>query len=31
MTDEHVDWRGFSEMQMRFHTLGPGGVIDWYY
>ena len=29
--DEHVDWRGFSEMQMRFHTLGPGGVIDWYY
>jgi hypothetical protein len=29
--DEHVEWRDFSRMQIRFHTFGPGGVIDWSY
>jgi hypothetical protein len=29
--DQHVEWRGFSRMQVRFHTFGPGGVIDWSY
>ena len=29
--DEHVEWRDFSSMQVRFHTPGPGGVIDWSY
>jgi prepilin-type processing-associated H-X9-DG protein len=29
--DTHVAWRGFSEMQIRFQTPGPGGIIDWSY
>jgi len=29
--DEHVEWRNFSRMQVRFHTFGPSGVIDWSY
>jgi hypothetical protein len=29
--DQHVEWRDFSRMQVRFHTFGPGGVIDWSY
>ena len=29
--DQHVEWRDFSQMQVRFHTFGPGGVIDWSY
>ncbi len=29
--DQHVEWRNFSQMQIRFHTFGPGGVIDWSY
>lgn len=29
--DEHVEWRNFDRMQVRFHTFGPGGVIDWSY
>lgn len=29
--DQHVEWRDFGRMQVRFHTIGPGGVIDWSY
>jgi prepilin-type processing-associated H-X9-DG protein len=29
--DTHVAWRGFSQMQIRFQTIGPGGIIDWSY
>lgn len=29
--DEHVEWRNFNGMEVRFHTVGPGGVIDWSY
>ena len=29
--DQHVEWRDFSRMRVRFHTFGPGGVIDWSY
>jgi hypothetical protein len=27
--DQHVDWRDFSEMQIRFNTIGPGGTVQW--
>jgi hypothetical protein len=27
--DQHVDWRDFSQMQIRFRTIGPAGFVQW--
>jgi len=27
--DQHVDWRDFKDMEVRFSTIGPGGQVRW--
>jgi hypothetical protein len=27
--DQHVEWRDFNEMEVRFSTVGPGGQVRW--
>jgi len=29
--DQHVEWRDFSQMQVRFSTVGPGTRVEWSY
>lgn len=27
--DQHVEWRDFKDMEVRFNTIGPGGAVQW--